>query len=172
MDVSAQLKPSITLQAASVITLAAALLGVWLTHLSTPLSLAFGFAALVSATHHWLWLSGRLPQSVQAIRYKDGQWSVELKNGRTEAVQLTRNRVVLPFLISLSFKSAHGNIPCVIFIDAVSVTEHRRLRSAVIQEPIVPSQVERRILSLTESWWHQNRIRWLGRLQRIVERVM
>lgn len=179
MDVSARLKPSPWLLGATIVALGAGLVGVWLTNLTISLSLAIGFSAVVASLYHCLWLLGRLPNSIRVIHFKDEQWSVELANGQTEVVHLVGSRVVLPFLISISLRSSVGVIPCLIFADAVSVAQHRRLRSAVVLSPMTPSYSEQwllrwreRSLVLAKSWWHQNGICWFRRLQGIVERIM
>ncbi|MFN3236854.1 MAG: protein YgfX [Pseudomonadales bacterium] len=148
-----------------------ALWGLWLANLSLPLSLAFGFALFVSALQQLMLIRGLLPQSIQALRCTGKDWWLTLASGTTVRAELVGLRIVLPWLVSINFRTARGNHHCVVVKDQVSQTEHRRLRAAILLQPVKRSAMAR-LWRLAVTRWHQYRIYWIRRLGRIVQGVM
>jgi hypothetical protein len=147
------------------------LVALWRAGLPTGLGLALGFAVVVSAIHQLMLIAGFLPQSILTLRYTGTDWWLTLASGDTVRAELTGLRIVLPWLVSVHFKTARGCYSCVVLRDQVTKTEHRRLRVAILQQPIESGALGRwRNLAIAR--WYQYRIHWVRRLGRIIQGVM
>lgn len=73
-----------------------------------------------------------LTRSVQALRVHQGEWTLQSSNGRWVEAELKGERLITPFITTLSFQAVAEGKPqqyrVVIFRDAVAPEPYRRLR--------------------------------------------
>jgi len=153
----------------SVIVLIASvgMLSLWMSAIPQAMQFAVSFVVLLSACDSIRRSTTVDPDSIKRLQFEAGNWWITLSDGRMRKVVQVGAQVVLPWIVSLGFSDGRQRFDCAIFWDALTPTEHRKLRAVVLmnQRAAPSSWISSFLLTgpwLTICGWYQNCV---GRLR-------
>ncbi|MFT4676327.1 MAG: hypothetical protein ACJAX5_002538 [Patiriisocius sp.] len=132
------------------------MLSLWMSAIPQAMQIAVSFVVLLSA-----WDSIRRsvvvdPDSIQRLQFEAGSWWITLADGRIRKVLQVDEQVVLPWIVSLGFSDGRQRFDCAILWDALTPTEHRKLRAVVLMNETPASDLWLTNLWLAIAGWYQN----------------
>ena len=144
----------------------ASLVALWLSGVPLEMNIAATPVVLLSVSD-WLKRSlRRSPDSIIRLQFESGSWWLTLADGRMRKFIQAGEQVVLPWIVSLGFSDGRDRFESAIFFDAVTATEHRKLRAFVLlhsSQSTVQSSGQSSGPWLSVSRWYQNGVRRVRR---------